>query len=197
MSLAGMVPFDGPLLLGHAAHVGAAPGGAGGGPPELLLVLGPVAVIALVALLCLPVAQRGAARPTHQGRLPEALAALSALAGAIHAAVVPEHLAEGTSYGVAFLALAVLQLAFAEWLLRPPTPAVLTTSLALNVAVALLWLGSRTTGLPFGPHAFHPEPVGLLDAVCTAAQVVVAAGCLWLLRSLPTPGRRVAGVQAA
>ena len=125
-----------------------------------------------------------------------ALANLSAVAGTIHAAVVPEHLTEGTTYGILFLALAVLQLGFADWLLRTPNRGMLTAAAGLNVAVALLWLASRTTGLPFGPHAFQAEAVGFLDVACTAAEVAVAAGCLWLLRSAPAPTRRLAAVRA-
>lgn len=114
----------------------------------------------------------------------------------IHAAVVPEHLTEATLYGVLFLALAVAQLAFADALFRSPTPALLTASVGLNAVVTLMWLASRTTGLPLGPHPFHRQAVGLLDVLCSAAQVALAAGCLWLLRSEPAATRRLAGGQA-
>jgi hypothetical protein len=168
---------NGMLTLGHGgAHAATATVSA-----ATLVLLGAAAILTLAVLVRLPM---GGHRGHPVSGRHAVLAALSAAAGLIHAVVVPEHLGEHTVYGATFLALAVVQLAFAWWLLRP-TPSVLRAAVWLNCTVAALWLWSRTTGLPFGPGAFEAGSVGMLDGACTVAQVWLAAGCLPILRSLP------------
>ena len=73
-------------------------------------------------------------------------AALSLLVAAIHLWVVPEHFEEWWGYGAFFVVLAVAQGLYALGLLLRPTRSVLLLGVAGNLAVAILWLVTRTTG---------------------------------------------------
>ena len=88
-------------------------------------------------------------------------AALSLLAAAMHLWVVPEHLGEWWGYGMFFVILAVAQGLYAFVLLRRPCRTFLLLGVGGNLAVAILWLVTRTTGIPLlGPHARKVEGVG-------------------------------------
>jgi hypothetical protein len=156
----------------------------------LLLFVGPALVV--LAFLFSP---RGAGREAEARRRPGRgasfsglpplawpLSALAVVAGTIHAAVAPEHLEEAVPFGVFFALVAALQLAFAFRALRQPSPATWAVGLMVNLAVVAVWSVSRTAGLPFGPEAGQAEPTGLLDTLCTAAELLLAAGCFRLLR---------------
>ena len=51
----------------------------------------------------------------------------------------------------------------------------------------MLWLYSRTVGLPFGPEAGVPEPLGLADCAACALELgtLLAAVVMIRARSLP------------
>jgi len=127
-------------------------------------------------------------------------AALSLLAAAIHLWVVPDHLEEWWGYGAFFVVLATAQGLYALGLLRWPTRSIFLLGAAGNLAVAILWLVTRTTGVPLlGPHAGGLEGVGVLDLACTLGEVgiVVVLGAL-AMRGLPTERRiQIAVVLAA
>ena len=127
-------------------------------------------------------------------------AALSLLAAAIHLWVVPDHLEEWWGYGAFFVVLATAQGLYALGLLRWPTRSIFLLGAAGNLAVAILWLVTRTTGVPLlGPHAGELEGVGVLDLACTLGEVgiVVVLGAL-AMRGLPTERRiQIAVVLAA
>ncbi|MCX9192210.1 hypothetical protein C3Y87_12455 [Carbonactinospora thermoautotrophica] len=55
----------------------------------------------------------------------------------------------------------------------------------VNVGVLALWLVTRTTGLPFGPHAGGPEHMGVLDVT---GQLTVAIALFPALRPPAGPG---------
>jgi hypothetical protein len=118
-------------------------------------------------------------------------AALSLLAAAIHLWVAPEHFEEWWGYGAFFVALAVAQGLYALGLLRWPTRSILLLGAAGNLAVAILWLVTRTTGVPLlGPHAGEVEGVGVLDLACTLGEVGIVVGLGTLaMRGLPTERR--------
>jgi hypothetical protein len=127
-------------------------------------------------------------------------AALSLLAAAIHLWVAPEHFEEWWGYGAFFVALAVAQGLYALGLLRWPTRSILLLGAAGNLAVAILWLVTRTTGVPLlGPHAGEVEGVGVLDLACTLGEVGIVVGLGTLaMRGLPTEKRiQIAVVLAA
>jgi hypothetical protein len=128
-----------------------------------------------------------------------AAATLSVLAAAIHLWVVPEHLEEWWGYGAFFVVLAAAQGLYGLGLLRPPSRPYLLVGVAGNLAVAILWLVTRTTGIPLlGPHAGEVEGVGWLDLACTLGEVGIVAGLGTLaMRGLPTEGRIQVVVVAA
>ena len=127
-----------------------------------------------------------------------AAAALSLLAALIHLWVVPEHLEEWWGYGAFFLVCAGAQALFAFALLRRPGRPLLLLGVAGDLSIVILWLVTRTTGVPLGPHAGDAEVVGALDLVCTLAEaaVVVGLGAL-VMRGLPTERRIQVVVVAA
>lgn len=111
----------------------------------------------------------------------------SAAAGGVHAAVAPGHVADGLAVGTFFLVTALAQSAWAAAAIWRPTRPLLLAGLAGNAAVVAVWAISRTSGLP-GVEGGRPEAVGALDLAATCWELVVAAGCFWLL-SHPPPNR--------
>ena len=120
-----------------------------------------------------------------------AVAAFSLLAAMIHLWVMPEHFEEWWGYGTFFLVSAIAQGLYAPGLLLWPNRVILLAGVAGNLAIVILWLVTRTSGIPlFGPHAGEIEDVGTLDLVCTLAEVGIIAGLGALtLRDLPTERR--------
>jgi hypothetical protein len=111
----------------------------------------------------------------------------------IHAAVVPQHLSEWGAAGVFFMVLAAAELAGAALLAVRPRPGVLLVAVVVSIAPLALWLYSRTLGLPFGPGAGAPEPVGLADLAACALEagtliiaVILVRGSRWSRRP-PAP----------
>ncbi len=110
---------------------------------------------------------------------------------AIHAAVIPEHLAEWTAAGLFFILLSAGELAVAGLLLaRVRQRTALLAATAISVAPLLLWLYSRTAGLPFGPEAGIPENVGLPDCLACSLEVGSLIAAIALLRSTRWLARR-------
>jgi len=110
-----------------------------------------------------------------------ALAALSAGAAAIHFAVVFEHFADYTLYGVFFLVLSWAQLIWPAVLLWRPSRPWLLAGIAGNAAVLAIYVASRTVGLPFGPDLHEVESVGALDVTSCVLEAALIAGCAALL----------------
>jgi hypothetical protein len=109
----------------------------------------------------------------------------------MHLWAAPEHLEEWWGYGAFFLVLAIAQGLYGFGLLRRPSRPFLLLGVSGNLAVVILWLVTRTTGIPLlGPHAGEVEGVGVLDLVCTLAEVGIVAGLgAMAMRGLPTEGR--------
>ena len=116
--------------------------------------------------------------------VPLALVASASAAG-IHAAIAPPHLREQTVSGVFFLATALAQAGWAAAAQRPTT-ALLRVGAIGNAALVVVWLVSRTVGLP-GPLA-SPHPVGAWDLVCVTWELVVVAACVRALHDASTTG---------
>jgi hypothetical protein len=105
----------------------------------------------------------------------------SLAAGAIHAVVVPEHLRESLLFGAFFVATAVFQIGWAA-LLRDGgrDRGFLAIGAVANAGLILLWVVSRTVGVPVGPEPWMPEPKGPLDVTATILELVlVATALLW------------------
>ncbi len=128
-----------------------------------------------------------------QRRFAAVAAGSGLVAAAIHAAVVPEHLAEAPPAGWFFITLAVVQTALAVALLRPLPVVVLLAAIVGHLGVVALYVASRTVDLPFLPThgeehlpvaggvgdgipvypGAHLEPVGGLDAACLGVELVM------------------------
>jgi hypothetical protein len=112
-----------------------------------------------------------------------AAALLSVGAGVVHAFVIQEHFEETALFGGFFLVLALLQVAWAVGLRLAPSRKLLAAGAIGSLLVALLWVASRTTGLPVGPERWEAEPVGLSDSISTAFELGAAGLAFVALRS--------------
>ena len=117
-----------------------------------------------------------------------ALALTAAGAGAIHLALGPEHLREWVVLGAGFYASGVLQLLWAGALVRRESRLLTALGALGSLAFIMVWVVSRTSGLPVGPEAFAPEAAGVADLVCVALEAATMLGAVALLRR-PTAGR--------
>jgi hypothetical protein len=105
------------------------------------------------------------------------LAALSIVAGAIHAVVAPPHFAEAWTFGAFFAGLAAFQLGWAVWIYARPSPLGFGVGTTVSLAVIGVWIVSRTTGMPFGPDQWQAESIGPLDLAATAGEALIAVLC--------------------
>jgi hypothetical protein len=53
----------------------------------------------------------------------------------------------------------------------------------MSVLVVALWVISRTSGLPIGPAPWRPEPMGLIDALASADEALLALLAIFQLGS--------------
>ena len=79
-------------------------------------------------------------------------AACSIAAAVIHLAVIEEHLAEYVPFGIAFALLAIFQLAWPLAYLPRPTRALALAAVVINLGAVVVWVWSRSWGLPIGPE---------------------------------------------
>jgi hypothetical protein len=124
------------------------------------------------------------------------LALASAFAGLIHAAACPEHFREASLFGAFFLVSAVAQVIWALLVLSRPTSWLLATGVALNAVIILLWVMSRTSGLPVGPDPWVREAIGAPDAIATLCELALVgvAGRLLTGRRSCGPGHGIVAV---
>jgi hypothetical protein len=115
------------------------------------------------------------------------LAALSMVAGCIHAVVAVPHFSEYAVYGSLFTALATFQLAWGAWIYGRPSRPAYRLGIAVSTAVILVWAISRTTGLPLGPDSGQAEAVGPLDPAASAIEAAIVLLCAGLLRAGDPP----------
>jgi hypothetical protein len=112
-----------------------------------------------------------------------------AISAGIHAALVPDHLAEGLGVGLGFLAAAVLLAGLAAALSRRPSRAALAGAAAVLAGLIVSYALATTSGLP----PLHPErePVdglALFTKAIEALGLLAAAHIVWHGRSaLPAP----------
>ena len=140
--------------------------------------------LSVLAIALVPIGIRTGRSAESPEVLRFTVAVASAGAATIHFAVIDQHFAEYWLFGVFFVAVALAQLGWVVAVVRNPTRTVYVVGALGNALIAVTWVISRTTGLPFGPEAGEPEPVGLADAVSTAFELTVVVGALLLLRPL-------------
>ncbi len=129
--------------------------------------------------------------PTYRGVLHASrmlvyvTATLSLFAGYIHVAYVDSHLQEWWAYGAFFIAAANLQVIFAALLVRWPRRWLPYAGIAGNLAIISMYVITRTSGIPLGPHSRVVENAGATDWLTTAAQVGIIVALLAMLEERP------------
>lgn len=119
------------------------------------------------------------ATDTQLGVFTAAWASLGA--GLAHLAVTPGHWREWVLSGAFFLALAVFQLVWAAAVVRFPNRPLVVLGVAANLASMALWGISRMWGIPAGPNAGVPEPVGPAGILTVLLESVAVASAVWFL----------------
>ena len=109
--------------------------------------------------------------------IPAVLALLSLGAASIHFAFAPGHFVQGWAHGAFFLVVAWFQLAWAVAIVLRPTRRVFLLGL-LNAAVIVIWVLSRTTGVPLIPHGSTIEAVGVSDTTASVFEYLIVVGCI-------------------
>jgi hypothetical protein len=122
-------------------------------------------------------------RPTSAPGVASALAGLVATAGVIHVVATVEHITEDQLLGVFFALVGTGQL-YAGWRIyrRRYDQRLLAIVAVANVAIALLWVISRTVGVPIGPESGRISAVGVADTIATLQEFAFAAIVVVLLR---------------
>lgn len=103
-------------------------------------------------------------------------ALLSVGAAVIHFAVLGEHWQEWWGYGLFFGASAWLQLAWAAVVASRPSRPILLTGAVGNLAIAALWLLTRTAGIPLGPASGETEDAAFIDTLASGFELAIALG---------------------
>ncbi len=118
------------------------------------------------------------------------VAGLSIVAGLIHAIAMIDHFDHWWAYGVFFLLLTYGQVLWGAVLLRRGVGdrALIAGALA-NAAIVAVWVCSRTIGMPLGPEAGSPEPLGTMDVAVTLDEVVLIAYVSAVVRPSLRPKR--------
>jgi hypothetical protein len=116
--------------------------------------------------------------------LRPALALLSAGAAVIHFVVIPGHWDEYWGQGLFFIGAAIAQLLWALWVLVAPSRLIYLAGAAGNAAIVVMWIVTRTAGIPAGPGAGEREAVEFADTLATAFEVVLVIGALALARTV-------------
>jgi hypothetical protein len=103
----------------------------------------------------------------------------------VHLVMVPGHAGEWLTEGIGFAVVGWLQLGLGVSIAMQQRSIMLWASIAVNVAAIAVWIVSRTSGLPVGPHAHHAETVMFIDGFTVAIEVVAVllAAALLIRRS--------------
>jgi hypothetical protein len=118
-----------------------------------------------------------------------ALSGLMLTAGSIHLVAALQHLDLSWELPTFFAVVGALQL-YLAWAFyeRPDDRRLLLLAAAGNLVVALLWLFSRTTGLPFGPEQGRSQ-IGVSDTIASLQEFAFAYVAIALLRA-PEPTKQ-------
>ena len=106
-------------------------------------------------------------RPIRSALRLRASAAAALLLGAavIHLAVAAEYLPEYLPFGVASIALGIVQVATAIAFAAVGIGRLRVPVMVLTVGVLAVWAWARPAGLPIGPDGFVPGQIGITDSV--------------------------------
>jgi hypothetical protein len=122
--------------------------------------------------------------PAGADTAARALVAASLLGSAVvHTLVVGEHLEEWLPAGLFFIVLVLVETVLAVAVLHRWSRTVGLAVVVSGIGTVAVWALSRSTGLPVGPEAWTPEPVGVPDVACCLVELLGAAVCGVLLTS--------------
>jgi hypothetical protein len=121
--------------------------------------------------------------------------ALTLGAGAIHFAMAPDHFSEWWLFGVFFVTSAWLQIGLAAAVLLRPSTLLFKVGLVFSASIVVLWVVSRTSGLPVGPEHWTAEEIAPVDSLCAAFEIAAVIGFAVLL--IPAARRRTVPREAA
>lgn len=126
-----------------------------------------------------------------------ALAVTSLATAGIHFAVMGEHFREHVAFGLFFSLVAWFQALWALGVVVSPTRPLLAAGLVVNAAVVVIWVVSRTAGLPIGPEPGTAEPAAFLDVLSTVLEIgIVVATAILLARGRSAPSESRNGLLA-
>jgi hypothetical protein len=111
------------------------------------------------------------------------MVSLSFGAAAIHASVIGGHFREYWLFGVFFATVAALQVLWGVLVLVRPSPRLYELGAFGASLLVLVWVASRTVGVPIGPGAGSPEQLGVLDMVSTGFEILIVTAALLLTRT--------------
>jgi hypothetical protein len=128
---------------------------------------------------------------TGRERTLYAAATLSLLAALVHLGVTPEHFEEWWGYGAFFVVASAAQIFYVPIVVLLPTRIILLGGIAGNLAIVVLYLLTRTVGIPlFGPEAREVEGFGFVDVCATVSELGIALALGAALLRNATPERR-------
>src|SRR3954462_14443363 len=112
-------------------------------------------------------------------------------AALIHGTVVAHHYQQWVPAGAFFIALEVVEVALALAAVYVWGPRTAQAVVITSMGTVVVWLLSRTLGMPIGPATFQlPEPVGVPDLACCFLELAAAAlAAPMALRRRPAPTR--------
>lgn len=115
---------------------------------------------------------------TAAERIVGAACGISVAASMIHASYIVPHFREYWLFGLFFVFSAVFQLVWGMvvWNRRSDR-ALLSAGAVVNLAIVVLWIVTRTVGLPIGPDPGQTEVAGLHDILASVDEIALALAC--------------------
>lgn len=111
------------------------------------------------------------------------LVSLAVAAALIHAKALFDHAPHFWLFGVFFGVVAYAQVLWAFVIhRRPDDERWLMPAAVGSLAVIALWAVTRIVGLPFGPWAGRPEPLGIADIAATLNELILVGVIVAMLR---------------
>ena len=116
--------------------------------------------------------QIGPEKPVYRRSLRYPAAMLTLGAGVIHLSVAPDHVREYLPFGLLFLGVGAAQVVLAAVILLRPSPRPLIAAALIAFGCMVVWVISRTVGLPVGPSPDRPEAVLFPDLITSVFEAI-------------------------
>ncbi|MEJ2209075.1 MAG: hypothetical protein P8129_08585 [Anaerolineae bacterium] len=93
--------------------------------------------------------------------------------GLVHILATPLYFGQWLGYGIAFVAIAVVQVMYSMVLaVNRPRRVFFWAGIVGNALIIVVWLVTRTVGVPMGPMMGEVLPVGFLDGLAQVLEVI-------------------------